>query len=495
MMSMYKWQQVKALRAQGKSIKKISRVLKISKNTVRKYLRSSHPPVFKVPEHEKKLDGYQDKIKEMLSAGYIGTRINKELVKSGYVGSLSTVHRSIAAVKKEEEIGKRVTTRVETAPGKQMQYDWKEWNLPVGDESTVKVYIHALVLGYSRKKYYTWSLSITGQDVMRAIVWGMEFFGGLAPQLVMDNAKQMIITHNKNGIVRYNDEFLRFCGLYGIDPSPCRNYRARTKGKVERPFFYLQEHLLRGLQLKEIGEFEGLLREFTNSYNAREHSDLKESPDRRFEVERGALKALPEVEPTVLFGREIRKVSNDGYVSWKGDFYPVPMRLCLREVMCESVLGRRLLVYGAGGEVVSEHPISPIHSGIRPVHPEHEEINLKYRNKREDVRSAVLERFSSSFGSCGREYILGLAQAAGPNLCWHLSEVLACNDIYDNQEIRRVLQACIDMGSYHKNSVLRLLDPLKLKIPSPESGDTTWPAHDIDRPLSAYADLEEVCYE
>jgi len=43
---MYKWQQVKALRAKGVSIKKIARKLKLSKNTVRKYLRIPDPPQF-----------------------------------------------------------------------------------------------------------------------------------------------------------------------------------------------------------------------------------------------------------------------------------------------------------------------------------------------------------------------------------------------------------------------------------------------------------------
>ena len=37
---MYKWQQVKALRAKEESIKGIARQLNLSKNTVRKYLRS-----------------------------------------------------------------------------------------------------------------------------------------------------------------------------------------------------------------------------------------------------------------------------------------------------------------------------------------------------------------------------------------------------------------------------------------------------------------------
>ena len=44
---MYKWQQVKAFRAKGVSMKKIARELHLSKNTVRKYLRHLEPPVFK----------------------------------------------------------------------------------------------------------------------------------------------------------------------------------------------------------------------------------------------------------------------------------------------------------------------------------------------------------------------------------------------------------------------------------------------------------------
>jgi len=44
---MYRWQQVKVLRAEGVSIKKIAKTLKISKNTVRKYLRDPNPPNFK----------------------------------------------------------------------------------------------------------------------------------------------------------------------------------------------------------------------------------------------------------------------------------------------------------------------------------------------------------------------------------------------------------------------------------------------------------------
>ncbi|WP_274377207.1 helix-turn-helix domain-containing protein, partial [Desulforamulus hydrothermalis] len=47
MVSMYKWQRIKALYAQGVSIRKIAKTVGVSRNTVRKYLRDVNPPEFK----------------------------------------------------------------------------------------------------------------------------------------------------------------------------------------------------------------------------------------------------------------------------------------------------------------------------------------------------------------------------------------------------------------------------------------------------------------
>ena len=193
---MYKWQQVKALRAQGFHVKQIARRVKLSKNTVKKYLKSVDPPAFRRREYTSKADPYVGDIKEMLSKKFIGTRIYEELRASGFTGSLSTVERVIHAIKEEKGRSTRITTRVETAPGCQMQYDWKEWELPVSG-TPVAIYIHQTVLSFSRKKYYTFSLTITGSDVIRAIHEGLTVYGGVPLELVMDNAKQMVITHAK----------------------------------------------------------------------------------------------------------------------------------------------------------------------------------------------------------------------------------------------------------------------------------------------------------
>jgi len=453
---MYKWQQVKALKTQGLSIKQIVKRLKLSRNTVRKYLRSAKPPEFNAREYEKVLDQYEEAVKGMLQKDYIGTRIYNELLKVGYRGSLASVHRYIAAIKEATQLKTMATTRVETEMGQQMQYDWKEWQLPV-DGKSVKIYIHEVVLSYSRKKYYVNSLRITTQDVIRAIAGGIEYFGGLTEELVIDNPKQMVIIHKKSGAVCYNDEFLRFCGLYGIQPNPCRNYRARTKGKAERPFYYLQEHLLRGLEVKDLCSFDGLLAEFTERYNARLHSDLNESPAERFQKEKPFLKRIPLVEPALLYDKSVRKVSNDGYVSWDGALYPVAMGYCLKDVMVEGEFGKTIKVYEMGGSLIAEHQARLVDKGIRPVHPEHEDRNEVYRKKKESYRAESVRKFIETFGQTGRTYADGLKTSVTANMYWHIEEIIEYTRLYSIADVSSVLAECIEIGAYHKNSVRRLL--------------------------------------
>ena len=70
MISMYKWQQIKALRCKGMGIKGISKKLNISKDTARRYGRSAKPQVFQSREYlsacvHAQAGGYGDEIKEM----------------------------------------------------------------------------------------------------------------------------------------------------------------------------------------------------------------------------------------------------------------------------------------------------------------------------------------------------------------------------------------------------------------------------------------------
>jgi transposase len=45
---------------------------------------------------------------------------------------------------------------------------------------------------------------------------------------------------------RWNAQFLELCGHYRVQPRACQPYRAQTKGKIERPFFYLEQQFIKG---------------------------------------------------------------------------------------------------------------------------------------------------------------------------------------------------------------------------------------------------------
>ncbi len=43
-----------------------------------------------------------------------------------------------------------------------------------------------------------------------------------------------------------NEEFLRFAAHWSFTPRACRPYRAQTKGKVERPVYYVRDNFVYG---------------------------------------------------------------------------------------------------------------------------------------------------------------------------------------------------------------------------------------------------------
>lgn len=328
------------------SIKAMARKFRVSKNTIRKYIRAEGAPEMKARIYGSQVNPFKSEVASMIKKGFIGTRIYNELKGLGFEGSLSSVHRYLKKVRPQVEPTK-MSSRFETGAGQQMQYDWKEWVLPIGNTST-KIYIHSLILSFSRMKFYVASLNITTADILQALHKGMTFFDGFGQELVIDSPKQMVVFHGENGTIRYNDSFLKFCGLFGIRPNPCENYRPQTKGKVERPFLVLQEHFLKGLAVTDWDDLAHRLETFTHEVNHQYHRGIETTPASRFDIEKPALCQIPCVDPSAWRITELRKVSRDGYISLGAQEYPVPMNLCGKEVLVESLFGTTFKVFRAG---------------------------------------------------------------------------------------------------------------------------------------------------
>ena len=80
---------------------------------------------------------------------------------------------------------------------------------------------------------------------LREHVRAFEHLGGVAATCLYDNMK-VVVSGHEDDVPIYNPRFLAFATHYGFRPVACRVRRPQTKGKVERPFSYVETSLFNG---------------------------------------------------------------------------------------------------------------------------------------------------------------------------------------------------------------------------------------------------------
>lgn len=237
-----------------------------------------------------KLDPYKPLIDTRLKAypELTAVRLFAEVQAAGYPGSYSQVKRYVRRVRPRPP--EEPVVRFETPPGHQGQVDFAEFELPWGTRHALLV-----VLGYSR---LTW-LQFFERQTMRVLMRGLEdafgYFGGVPSELLFDQMKAVIVEDGRERGERLieNAEFLRFSRHWGFRIRACRPYRAKTKGKVERPIRYLRQSFVYGRTFSCDEDLNAqAMRWLETVANVRIHSTLKERPADRFERERDRLQPL-----------------------------------------------------------------------------------------------------------------------------------------------------------------------------------------------------------
>lgn len=101
-------------------------------------------------------------------------------------------------------------------------------------------------LGYSRRLYARGFLDEKFANLVRGHEAAFEWFGGLTQEILYDNAKAMITTHNsQTGELLLKGDFKDFADYYGFEARFCRPYRPQTKGKIESGVKYWKNGWLR----------------------------------------------------------------------------------------------------------------------------------------------------------------------------------------------------------------------------------------------------------
>lgn len=216
-------------------------------------------------------------------------RLFEECRAAGYPGGLSQLQCYVRRTRPRPPV--EPVVRFETAPGLQAQVDFAEVRFPWGKRHALLV-----VLGYSRLLW----LAFYPRQTMRTVITGLEAaftaFGGVPRECLFDQMKAVITEDERTagGTLLENPEFLRFAAHWGFRIRACRPYRAKTKGKVERPIHYVRWNFLYGREFLGDADLAAQAELWcTTTANQRDHGTTHEAPALRFERdERAALLPL-----------------------------------------------------------------------------------------------------------------------------------------------------------------------------------------------------------
>jgi transposase len=221
----------RAFNVQGWPLKRICRELHISRNTVRKILRSGETAFSYERETQPRpqLGPWQAQLDGLLAANELKAprerltlvRIYEELHGLGYTGGYDSVRRYAKAWRRQRGAATAAAfVPLVFAPGEAYQFDWShEIVLINGVTTTVKV-AHVR-LCHSRMMFVRAYMRESQEMVFDAHDRTFAFFKGTCTRGIYDNMKTAVETIFVGKEHKYNRRFLQMCSHYLVEPVAC----------------------------------------------------------------------------------------------------------------------------------------------------------------------------------------------------------------------------------------------------------------------------------
>lgn len=348
----------------GKSIKEISRLLRLSRNTVRKVIRSG------ATEHHyqrdiqpmPRLDEYRVRLIALLEEDWqrpkkrrLTSRRLLELLQSeGYSGGYDSIQRFVK--KWREEKGRNPGPGfipLRFSPGDAYQFDWShEWVILGGVVQKAKVAHFRLC--YSRYSFVVAYPRESLEMVLDAHAQTFAFFGGSCRRGIYDNMATAVdqVLSGKERL--FNRRLAQMCSHYLVEPVACTPGSGWEKGQVERQVKSMREWLFTPRpRFKDFGELNNWLAGRCQDMSRnRRHPENKERTVREvYEEERSSL--LPfSTHFDGSIERECR-VTRTSLITYDRNQYSVESKVAGKTATIRA--GADLIRVIKDGKVVGEH--------------------------------------------------------------------------------------------------------------------------------------------
>jgi transposase len=369
---------VRVLKTQGHSLREISRLLKLSRNRVRRILRAhdGESPA-SPPCDAQTLSRLEDAFGR--ARGNV-VRVQQLLAEENDLHiSYSTLTRWI------REVGLRSPPQrsgeYQLAPGAEAQHDTSPHRVTIAGKM-VTAQCAGLVLAYSRRLFIQYYSRFTRFEAKHFLLEAARFMDGTCPRCVIDNTS-VIVADGTGADAVIAPEMVAFARTLGFHFQAHAVGHADRKGRIERPFFYVETNFLPGRSFSSFADLNhqtlAWCREIANQKPKRV---LGMSSEAAYLIERPYLQLLPHAVPPVYEVFE-RVVDLYGYVSVDTNRYSVP----------ERFVGQSVTVYKYPADIricrrgteIARHPRLTEQRDARRTVPEHHPTPVRMN------RGSVLE--------------------------------------------------------------------------------------------------------
>lgn len=228
----------------GLGIKEISRNLRLSRNTVRKIIRSGKTehvytrttqPFPQLGEYIDRLNVHlADNFKRPRKQRITVRRIYDLLVAEGYSGGYDSVQRyAMKWYRGQDSKLSQVFVPLSFKPGEAYQFDWSHEDVVIGGV-VQRVKVAHFRLCYSRKFFVVAYPRESMEMLIDAHNRAFRFFGGACSRGIYDNMTTAVKKVLRGKEREFNKRFLQLCSHYLVEPVACTPASGWEKGQVER---------------------------------------------------------------------------------------------------------------------------------------------------------------------------------------------------------------------------------------------------------------------
>ena len=329
--------QIHSYAAKGLKIREISRFLGISRNTVKKYLRSKDQEKMDLGhrKRESKLQQYEPIIKAL----FFSSRGNCEVVRRllAQEHKLEVAGRTLRRFCRDyrKQLAPRVNAgeRYETAPGQQMQIDFGQKVMTIAGEELL-VHFFVSVLAYSRRIFVKAYREENQAIWLDGIESAFHYYGGVPLALLSDNSRCIIKEHPRRGKVELTARYEEFCRYWRVRPLASMPYHPQGKGKCERAVRYIKGNALAKDSFSSIAELNEYLLWWCRCYSDERvlHGIFNgaKTPKERFRQEKALLQECR--SRTAQLRETTRRVDANGLIRIDNLFYRVPNEVISKDV-------------------------------------------------------------------------------------------------------------------------------------------------------------------